>query len=428
MNWNLTDNWKACLLNVAPFTGAWIETQCHHITHHQTNLSHPLRVRELKRHPQSTTPMAYRSHPLRVRELKHRHLRSQKTRRRRTLYGCVNWNFVLRICSYQFVWSHPLRVRELKQQQNTAEFRRLRSHPLRVRELKQSIGGLPWWAILSHPLRVRELKHTNDSNWSTVICRTLYGCVNWNSDNLQRQTAVLRRTLYGCVNWNFLQHKTVIFHFVAPFTGAWIETRNNVEKRWIIKSHPLRVRELKLRYTGIYQLGKRRTLYGCVNWNPFLRYKVGLCACRTLYGCVNWNAQGIERHRPYEVAPFTGAWIETSNAVIFERPLDVAPFTGAWIETRLTWLYRLALLSHPLRVRELKRLSVIPSETNCGRTLYGCVNWNPHTLVKVARRCCRTLYGCVNWNFILFYSFIQKLLSHPLRVRELKRNEQGYSY
>ena len=99
---------------VAPFTGAWIETQCHHITHHQTNLSHPLRVRELKRHPQSTTPMAYRSHPLRVRELKHRPLRSQKTRRRRTLYGCVNWNFVLRICSYQFVWSHPLRVRELK--------------------------------------------------------------------------------------------------------------------------------------------------------------------------------------------------------------------------------------------------------------------------------------------------------------------------
>ena len=34
-----------------------------------------------------------------------------------------------------------------------------------------------------------------------------------------------------------------------------------------------------------------------------------------------------------DVAPFTGAWIETSEAVIVIVSSEVAPFTGAWIET-----------------------------------------------------------------------------------------------
>ena len=33
------------------------------------------------------------------------------------------------------------------------------------------------------------------------------------------------------------------------------------------------------------------------------------------------------------VAPFVGAWIETSINLGFERKLRVAPFVGAWIET-----------------------------------------------------------------------------------------------
>ena len=35
-----------------------------------------------------------------------------------------------------------------------------------------------------------------------------------------------------------------------------------------------------------------------------------------------------------EVAPFTGAWIETSAVAGRWSVWDVAPFTGAWIETR----------------------------------------------------------------------------------------------
>ena len=34
-----------------------------------------------------------------------------------------------------------------------------------------------------------------------------------------------------------------------------------------------------------------------------------------------------------EVAPFTGAWIETTAFLPEVRAPSVAPFTGAWIET-----------------------------------------------------------------------------------------------
>ncbi len=37
-----------------------------------------------------------------------------------------------------------------------------------------------------------------------------------------------------------------------------------------------------------------------------------------------------------EVAPFTGAWIETCGAPTMTVKRRVAPFTGAWIETSLT--------------------------------------------------------------------------------------------
>ena len=35
------------------------------------------------------------------------------------------------------------------------------------------------------------------------------------------------------------------------------------------------------------------------------------------------------------VAPFMGAWIETSNVDTFRRINHVAPFMGAWIETTM---------------------------------------------------------------------------------------------
>ena len=55
------------------------------------------------------------------------------------------------------------------------------------------------------------------------------------------------------------------------------------------------------------------------------------------------------------VAPFTGAWIETTAGACGLGGKLVAPFTGAWIETCArgpnSCRYR---QSHPLRVRGLK--------------------------------------------------------------------------
>ena len=54
-----------------------------------------------------------------------------------------------------------------------------------------------------------------------------------------------------------------------------------------------------------------------------------------------------------QVAPFTGAWIETLVGFVAVYSDAVAPFTGAWIET-------------------LKILAVEPKKS--GRTLHGCVD------------------------------------------------------
>ena len=53
-----------------------------------------------------------------------------------------------------------------------------------------------------------------------------------------------------------------------------------------------------------------------------------------------------------EVAPFTGAWIETRKTQYVTDQFRVAPFTGAWIETETT----------------------VSGFTSPSRTLHGCVD------------------------------------------------------
>ncbi len=54
------------------------------------------------------------------------------------------------------------------------------------------------------------------------------------------------------------------------------------------------------------------------------------------------------------VAPFTGAWIETDKQQEQQNQIDVAPFTGAWIETQCRPRLAKGNWSHPSRVRGLK--------------------------------------------------------------------------
>ncbi len=100
---------------------------------------------------------------------------------------------------------------------------------------------------------------------------------------------------------------------VAPFTGAWIETRlQAVALSRVVKSRPSRARGLKREYYP-------------------------------------------QTHLHYPVAPFTGAWIETLVLSVLSNTLKVAPFTGAWIETLLNpCICSISNTSRPSRARGLK--------------------------------------------------------------------------
>ena len=59
-------------------------------------------------------------------------------------------------------------------------------------------------------------------------------------------------------------------------------------------------------------------------------------------------------HYEYEVAPNTGAWIETGTLPTVSQSECVAPNTGAWIETLPIPQEPFVAPSHPIRVRGLK--------------------------------------------------------------------------
>ena len=97
------------------------------------------------------------------------------------------------------------------------------------------------------------------------------------------------------------------------------------------------------------------------------------------------------------VAPYVGAWIETGVGQIYLQGQLVAPYVGAWIETYIFCIVRWTR----------------------GRTLRGCVDWNPNTLTSITAICSRTLRGCVDWNTPLKDSG-RREQSHPTWVRGLK--------
>ena len=60
------------------------------------------------------------------------------------------------------------------------------------------------------------------------------------------------------------------------------------------------------------------------------------------------------------VAPYVGAWIETSSLVIGLEGENVAPYVGAWIETGTGCFGKSMCWSHPTWVRGLKLSFVTP--------------------------------------------------------------------
>ena len=97
--------------------------------------------------------------------------------------------------------------------------------------------------------------------------------------------------------------------------GAWIETQTNVNLTPFITSHPTWVRGLKREKRFVS------------------RYVV-------------------------PVAPYVGAWIETTGRPACTLPSLVAPYVGAWIETTEYSATYAWYLSHPTWVRGLKQINV----------------------------------------------------------------------
>ena len=62
------------------------------------------------------------------------------------------------------------------------------------------------------------------------------------------------------------------------------------------------------------------------------------------------------QHAQYKyVAPYVGAWIETTIRMASHTLPTVAPYVGAWIETETNPSVPVATESHPTWVRGLKQ-------------------------------------------------------------------------
>ena len=228
----------------------------------------------------------------------------------RTLYGCVNWNGLVGFFAKSLLTSHPLRVRELK------PFSKYHISFILCRTLYGCVNWNTCWHLSRWPKIVAPftgawIETAIDRPCLSSVSRTLYGCVNWNYWWTWRFGTHWRRTLYGCVNWNMAWNIWRIPYYVAPFTGAWIETRRDCNSEALSLVAP---------FTGAWIETEALSLI----------------------------------YRLTAVAPFTGAWIETFDSryktiacqshplrVRELKPteykkslrLKVAPFTGAWIET-----------------------------------------------------------------------------------------------
>ena len=82
----------------------------------------------------------------------------------------------------------------------------------------------------------------------------------------------------------------------------------------------------------------------------------------------------LKRLRARNVAPYVGAWIETTDKQTIEQQERVAPYVGAWIETPEDEENTDSFESHPMWVRGLKLKSLHKQKIVRSRTLCGCVD------------------------------------------------------
>ena len=99
---------------------------------------------------------------------------------------------------------------------------------------------------------------------------------------------------------------------VAPRAGAWVETRPRMDTYQTLRSHPVRVRGLKL-------------MAGIVAGLTYPSHPVRVRGLKQI---------SIMPAKPCQkVAPRAGAWVETYDPETGRKLTVVAPRAGAWVET-----------------------------------------------------------------------------------------------
>ena len=140
---------------------------------------------------------------------------------------------------------------------------------------------------------------------------------------------------------------------VAPYVGAWIETEMQDWSDIDVQSHPTWVRGLKP-YQRLLIMDK---LPSHPTWVRGLKQDVN-----------NFDGEW------QDVAPYVGAWIETSLKEVYVEDSESHP---TWVrglklgKKSIQYSYK---KSHPTWVRGLKLIICVVDVGHLGRTLRGCVD------------------------------------------------------
>ena len=167
--------------------------------------------------------------------------------------------------------------------------------------------------------------------------RSLRGSVDRNS--LQHHFSAISRgrSLRGSVDRNSLSDSIMTRNTVAPFAGAWIETLAPT-LRCIASCGSLPSRERGSKHhVRTDPSESRRSLPSRERGSKHQRMATSAAYAEVAPFAGAWietTARGADRGR--FVAPFAGAWIETIETTADSTSCArVAPFAGAWIETRM---------------------------------------------------------------------------------------------
>ena len=162
--------------------------------------------------------------------------------------------------------SHPVRVRGLKPFVQSWRIKDEKSHPVRVRGLKHSFYVMIYGNVPSHPVRVRGLKPFVQS-WRIKDENVAPRAGAWieTSPNKSSAVGILVAPRAGAWIETPLTTSNVPINRVAPRAGAWIETASKTQSPLVKKSHPVRVRGLKLSCHKNASLPLCRTPCGCVD-------------------------------------------------------------------------------------------------------------------------------------------------------------------